>query len=122
MDQFDPEYLRLDSQRVPKPQPSERPPKHRHGELFIKGPIPVKWLRPAIVHPTAAIATWVLWYLAGRSDSREVVPTHAVWQCFGISPRKGNRGIDALAHAGLVQVVRRRGRCPVVTLMDAEEV
>ncbi len=120
MDPFDPDNLRMEPLERPAKRSTTRAPRHKPGEWFIKGPIPGGWLRRAVQHPTSARVAWVLWYLAGRNKSREVVPTHADYRRFGLSRYIGAHGLDVLEQAGLVRVRRHRGRCPVVTLLDVE--
>jgi len=46
-DAFDPEALRVADADVSEAsrRPPKRPPRHRRGEKFIKGPIPWDWVR-----------------------------------------------------------------------------
>jgi len=95
------------------------PPRHRAGEAFLRGPVPVAWLAKACLagHCATRVAL-ALWFRAGVTRRREVSPSHATWQVFGLSRQAGHRGLRSLEAAGLVTVDRRRGRCPVVTLLD----
>lgn len=120
MDPFNIDDLRMDPSERPVKKSASQAPRHKPGEWFVKGPIPGEWLRRAVQHPTSARMAYVLWYLAGRNKSREVVPTHADYRRFGLSRYIGAHGIDVLEKAGLVRVQRHRGRSPVVTLLDAE--
>lgn len=121
MDPFSPENFRLDPSDHFDAGRRKKPPRHRPGQWFLKGPIPGEWLKRALCHPSAIKAALVLWFLAGRDKSREVRPTHTEWWRFGVLPRTGSRGITALERAGLVRVDRHRGRCPIVTLLDVSE-
>lgn len=121
MDPFDPNNLRMDPTERPTAKRSTRPPRHKPGQWFIKGPIPGAWVRRAVQHPVGARVAYVLWYLAGVTRGLTVTPTHADWERFGISRYVGRRGIDSLEDAGLVRVDRHRGRCPIVTILDVSE-
>lgn len=94
-------------------------PRRKAGGWFIKGPIPGVWLvRASRVSYRALRVALVLWYLAGVTKSREVKPTWQTWERFGMSPDAGRQGLLALEQAGLVEVERHPGRCPVVTIED----
>lgn len=100
----------------------EKPPRHRSGQRFLKGPIPLAWLKPAMRQsPPGAKAAIILWYLAGLTKSKEVRPSRRDWDAFGMDRKAGYRGLKALASAGLISVDRHRGRCPIVTIHDVED-
>ena len=114
LDQF--RAIREDKARSAKRQ---RPPRHRVGEWFLKGPIPGAWLtRAAGLSFRALRVGLALWYLAGVRTSRVVRPTRDTWQRFGLSSDAGRRGLAALEGAGLVAVDRRPGRCSEVTIRE----
>jgi hypothetical protein len=111
--------------RADKPQPAkpQRPPRHRAGDWFLKGPIPGAWLTRVFAMPTrtsgrALRVGLALWYLVGVKKSRAVKPTWDTWKRFRLSPYAGRRGLAALEGAGLVVVDRRPGCCPIVTIQD----
>jgi hypothetical protein len=61
-DPFDPETLRL-TENSPKfcPDPQlKKPPRHRSGEKFLKGPIPLLWLIQAGRLPGKALHVGLL--------------------------------------------------------------
>jgi hypothetical protein len=79
--------------RADKPQPAkpQRPPRHRAGDWFLKGPIPGAWLTRVFAMPTrtsgrALRVGLALWYLVGVKKSRAVKPTWDTWQRFRLSP------------------------------------
>jgi hypothetical protein len=115
------EAFRLKREGHPRPLKSHRPPRHKPGEWFVKGPIPGRWLVQASKASGRALrAGMVLWYLAGVKKSRTVKPTWEVWQQFALSPDAGRRGLAALEQAGLIEVERAPGCCPVVTIRGVE--
>ena len=116
---LDLEQFRLRREDKLKPTKAARPPRHRPGEWFVKGPIPGSWLVAASEASCTALRVGLaLWYLAGVVRVREVKPTWSVWQRFGLSPDAGARGLAALEEAGLIEVKRAPGRCPVVTIQE----
>jgi len=122
MKPLDLDEFRLKSGDKPRPAKSRRPPRHKPGEWFLKGPIPGSWLVAASVASSTALRVGLaLWHLAGVRRLREVKPTWAVWQRFRLSPDAGARGLRALERAGLVRVKRAPGCCPVVTILEVEK-
>src|SRR5438094_3827769 len=96
------------------------PPRHRQGEAFLKGPIPMAWLALAARLPGRALHMGlVLWYWAGITKRRVVAPSLSRAEHeFGVSRTALARGLSALEGADLVKVYRHPGRKPVVTLLD----
>ena len=97
------------------------PPRHRPGERFVKGRIPLNWLRTAAHQPGKAIIVALeLWFRAGVEMSRTVRISLSNLQ---VDPKlnrsSASRGLAALERTGLVTVVRRSGRKPTVTLQHA---
>ena len=95
-------------------------PRHRPGARFLKGPIPLPWLEKAATQPGRALHVALgLWFFAGMKNSPEVAFS-MLWleRTFGVARFSGYRGLAALESAGLVSVVRRRGRKSLVTLLD----
>src|SRR5262245_58164456 len=93
------------------PQPSEP-----HWPLW--GPIPWRWWAVASRLPGQAahvgLACWVRagWYRAAT------FPLPTAWPELGLRERATRRGLETLAGAGLIELDRRRGRAPFVTLQD----
>ena len=101
---------------------SKKPPRHRPGQEFLRGPIPLAWLRAATVLPGKALAVGlVLWFKAGITKRREVKMTTKLLHKFGLSRYAGYRSLVALEKAGLVTTDRRQGRCPRVTILRGEQ-
>jgi hypothetical protein len=94
-------------------------PRPRAGGRFLKGPVPLDWLQLASFQPGKALHVAVyLWFLAGLTKSRSVVLPTAKLASLGVDRYAAYRAIRALETAGLVSVVRHRGRHPIVTLND----
>jgi hypothetical protein len=119
---FDPETLRgsrVDLAALVK-RSSGRPPRHRLGEKFLKGPIPWAWLERAYPLPGKAlhVALW-LWREAGCRRSRRVPLCLSGELAPGLNRQSARRGLRQLVVAGLVSVRRTPGRGLEVTLLDA---
>src|SRR5437660_145 len=90
----------------------ERLPRHRLGDRLLKGPITWTWLEQAMAQPGRAVhVALYLWHHAGMLAS-PIVPLNL--SRLGIERTSASRGLAALERAGLVRVVRGRGRKAVV--------
>ncbi len=115
-DPFDPARLTPAPAAVPTGW-EKRPPRHKPGEKFLKGPIPWRWVEAASRLPGKALAVGlVVWREAGCRGER-TVPLNV--SALAVPRRTAQRGLTELERAGLVSVDRRRGRPPLVTLLDA---
>ena len=104
-----------------KPKQSKRPPRHRAGSWFIKGPIPFDWITSAAELPGKTLATGLaLWFEAGRTKTRCVKVTPRLLAMFAIERHTGRRALQRLADASLVSLICKKGRCPVVTILNTE--
>jgi hypothetical protein len=94
----------------------KRPPRHRRGEQFLKGPIPWNWLRRAMALPGKSLhVSILLWKQAGCRRSR-TVPFRA--GADGINRKSGWRALGHLRSAGLIAYCGRSGQVPEVTILD----
>src|SRR5262249_6109732 len=119
---FDPDKLRIDPTTVDgwlkharddKPAPIPPP---RRGK-FLRGPVPLPWLRRAAEHSGQALAVGLaLWSLRGVLNRRTVRLTRRTLGRLGIGRKPGYLGLKNLEAAGLVRVRRQAGRSPVVTI------
>src|SRR5262249_5070527 len=88
--------------------------------LFIKGPLPAAWFRAAAALPGKALAVGqALWFLRGLKGRRTVRLAAKALACFAVRRKPGQRGLAKLEAAGLVRVERKRGRSPLVTILEA---
>jgi hypothetical protein len=100
-------------------RPPRKPPHHRQGEKFLKGPIPWPWLQPAFRLPGKALhVALLLWREAGCRRSRTVPLRLAGELPEGLNRQSARRGLRQLVGAGLVTVRQRPGRGLEVTLND----
>jgi len=119
MDHINLKQLSLPEDRSKPVLVSKRPPRHKPGEKFLKGPIPLNWLAEAgQLRGKALHVAIVLWFQAGLKCLRTVKLSNAVMKRFGVDRYAAYRGLKALENAGLVSVERHAGRLPVVTILD----
>jgi len=92
-------------------------PQHCGGDHFIKGPIPLAWLKVASRCGYRAEAVGLLvWYAAGIQKSNPCKLTPKVLSELHVHPRTARRILERFASAGLVVVEFHRGRSPLVTI------
>jgi hypothetical protein len=114
-DPFDP--ARLTPAPVIPSARERRPPRHKPGEKFLKGPVPWRWIEAAGKLPGKALAVGLAaWREAGCRRAR-TVPLNL--SALAVPRRTAQRGLTVLEGARLVSVERRKGRPPLVTLLDA---
>jgi hypothetical protein len=128
MDMDASEPINVEALRLPEPGIERRPnrernhiPKHRQGEKFIRGPIPMAWLTSASSLPGKTLAVGLaVWYLAGLKKTNRVRVTGSTLKLFGVERKAGYRGLAALEAVGLIRVERRAGACPMAILQDSQ--
>lgn len=120
---LDLDVFRLAPTQRPKPKPKtkkKRPPRHKRGENFLWGPVPLDWLAGAARLPGRALAVALeLWFWAGatRSDTVRISTSHL--KILPAMPRTtAARALRALEAEGLVEVVRKPGCKPVVRILE----
>ena len=121
MDSFDPEQLKYPTTALElTPSNKQRAPRHRHGENFLRGPIPMAWLEQAAHCPGKALAVGLaIWFLSGmKKGTAKLQLTGTALRRFNVSRKAGYDGLRRLQDAGLVAVVRHAGRSPIVTLLS----
>src|SRR5262245_7202702 len=104
-----------------KKRPSGKPPRHRQGEKFLKGPIPWTWLERAFpLRGKALHVALLLWKEAGCRRNGTVRLCLSGELPLGLNRQSARRGLRQLATASLVTVCRRPGRGLEVTLNDVQ--
>src|SRR5215204_4323840 len=87
---------------------------------FLKGPVPWFWIVAAAALPGKALPVGLcLWRLAGAMKNQTVTLGNSDLVPLGIDRASKSRALRALEGAGLIEVVRQRGRFPIVTLPAA---
>src|SRR5262245_59243837 len=100
-------------------RPSRKPPRHRHGEAFVKRPLPWNWFRRALRLTGKAVHVALLvWKEAGCQKSRAVRFRLRRAAELGMHPDTAKRGLRALASAELVSIRHLPGRALEVTLRE----
>jgi hypothetical protein len=85
-------------------------------ELFLKGPIPLRWLQTAQKLDGQCLAVGIaLWYLHGLKKRKTVALGNGV---FHITRQAKSRCLRKMEAAGLVKVDQKPGAYPVVTILD----
>jgi hypothetical protein len=96
-------------------------PRHEPMEKFIKGPIPLEWMRKAsLCGYSGGAVGLLLWYAAGWQKSNPVKLTPAILAELGVHPKTAKRVLLRLQSIGLVAADCRRGAAPVVTILPSE--
>ena len=100
-------------------RPPKKPPRHRQGEQFLKGPIPWPWLLRAMTLKGRALhVALLLWKESGIRKIRTVRLNISATAKIGIHPDTARRGLRALASAKLVTVTHHPGQTLEVTLLE----
>jgi len=111
-------WLRADNVLTP-PKPKLGLPRHRPGEKFLKGPIPLKWLTLAATLPGKALHVAIaLWFQGGVERSATVRLNLSRLQVFGVERSAGSRALERLSARRLVTVAQRPGCAPIVTILE----
>jgi hypothetical protein len=96
-------------------------PRHKPGQHFLKGPIPIDWLCVASNQcgkGSGFTVGIIIWYLCGLSKSRARIRLKgSVVRQFGLTRYACYRGLADLEKALLVSVERHPGRNPVVSVL-----
>jgi hypothetical protein len=124
---MDNQLLDVDALRLPEKMtaefasPKARPPRHKPGEKFIKGPVPWTWVRRAAQFKGRALAVGMLiWRQAGIAGANPVKLCLGWAAELGINPQAARRGLAVLENARLVSVERPKGCCSIVTILPVD--
>ncbi len=94
-------------------------PKHKTGDRFLKGPIPMAWLNKAMqLSGKAFHVAIIIWYLAGMKSNRQVKLTQKELDVFNINRNAKYRALAELKAANLICVDSGNGKNPLITLLD----
>jgi hypothetical protein len=97
---------------------SSRKKNFRPEDLFLKGPIPWKWLVRAHDLPGKALIVGLcLWRLKGATGTNTIPLGNKELEPFGIDRAAKSRAIAELKRAGLIEVERKPGRWSTITLL-----
>ena len=88
---------------------------------FLRGPVPLAWLRLAAKHKASSTAILV-WYAKGLQKTiNGVVLRPKYIQQLSLDRKTVYRQLERLEDAGLLRVHRHRGRAPLVDILDAPQ-
>jgi hypothetical protein len=92
---------------------------YNEAEQFLKGPVPLPWLEAAARLPGKSLHTGVaLWYAAGQVQSESIPLSNVSSHRFGLDRNAKYRALEWLEKAGLIQVKRKLGCSPMVTILS----
>ena len=115
MDTPNPDLLALSksTQKLTFRQPRQKPPHHRSGEKFLKGPIPFNWLCRAAQLPGKSLqVALAIWFLAGLNKSATVRLGQSVLNEFGVDRHSKSRALAQLMNARLISIQCAVRMCP----------
>lgn len=96
-----------------------RPEAEIAAQRFVKGPLPLAWFHRAAALPGKALNVGLaLWYVKGLCRKSTFPFRRSAPDTFGVSKDATYDALSNLEAAGLISVVRHRGRAPVVTVID----
>lgn len=123
MDVIDPQQLSLPKSPIAIPSRAKKVPRHKMGDRFLCGPIPLAWILKATSLPGKSwhVAT-AIWYLAGLTKSPSVKLTQSLLNEFGVDRFAKYRALDALAGANLIEIKEAHGKNPLITLLGVQEI
>jgi hypothetical protein len=121
-DVWDLDQLRLPAEMVGDLTPKRRPPRHRPGDPFIKGPIPYGWIASACRLPGAGLRVAMSYrFLCCRFQPENCWGPDKIARGLQVSDDSVRRGLHAAELAGLLSVSREPGRKLAVSVSDAPE-
>jgi hypothetical protein len=125
----DPERFRIADQQIVKHSTSI--PKGKKGFFkapkvqgeFLKGPIPLNWLKCATeLSGKAPLATALaIMFEVGRRRSQQIILTAAILERFHVNRKAKYRALEKLEGAKLISVIRKPGKNPLVTVLVVDD-
>ena len=105
--------------------------KSRQYKQFIRGPLPLKWFqRASTISRTAGVVGLIIWgiayqkklwgYDSQRRTSGHIKVTNQTCMKWGVCGNSKNAALRLMEKAGLIRLELKRGRSPVVQIIDAE--
>jgi hypothetical protein len=109
----------------------KRTSKSRQYKQYIRGPLPLKWFQKAsTISRTAAVVGLIIWRIAYQSKlwgydsqrrtSGHIKITNQNCMKWGVCGNSKNAALRLMEEAGLIRLELKRGRSPVVQIIDAE--
>lgn len=117
---MDPSALTLPCHSLDPKQ--NKAPRHKSGDTFLRGPVPMDWLNAAALASGSGSGFKVgiaLWHLVGLNHNAKTVRlSGSMLRKMGVERHASYRGLNTLETAGLVSVERKPGQSPIVTLLS----
>jgi hypothetical protein len=89
-------------------------------KLFLRGPIPLEWLSKAAKLPGKALNVAIaLWWCHGMAKGKPFKLTQRALTCLNVKRDAVSAGLIRLEQAGLIQVERRLGQCPIIVIIGS---
>jgi len=86
--------------------------------LFLRGPIPLAWLGSAASLPGKALNVGMaLWWLHGMAKGKPFKLTQKALQTLNVERDAASAALVRLEQAGLIQVERKPGQRPTVSMI-----
>lgn len=87
-------------------------------ELFLRGPIPLSWLRVAAHLPGKTLNLAVaLWWRHGMSNAKPFKLTRAALESMNVERDAERLGLARLEQEGLIKVERKPGQRPSIVIL-----
>jgi hypothetical protein len=119
---WDLDQLHLPAETVENRSGRRRPPRHRPGDPFIKGPVPYAWIASACRLPAAGLRVSMAYrFLCCRFRSENRWGLDAIANGLRISADSARRGLHAAELAGLLSASREPGCKLAVSVLDLPE-
>ena len=109
----------------------KRTSKSRQYEEYVRGPLPLKWFQKAsTISRTAGVVGMIIWRIAyqkklwghdsQRRTSESMKVTNQNCMKWGVCGNSENTALRLMEKAGLIRLDTKRGRSPIVQIIDAE--
>ena len=108
-----------------------RTTKSRQYKEYVRGPLPLMWFqRASTISATAGVIGIIIWreayqkklwgYDSQRRTSGSIKVTNQTCMKWGVCGNSKNTALRVMEEAGLIRLDLKRGRSPVVQIIDAE--
>jgi hypothetical protein len=88
-------------------------------EPFLRGPIPLEWLAVAAKLPGKTINVAIaLWWRYGMAKGKPLKLTQMALKTMNVERDAANDGLTRLEQAGLIEVERKPGQRPTISILD----
>lgn len=86
--------------------------------LFLRGPIPLDWLtRATALSGKSVNVALALWWLHGMANGKPFKLTRLALKYLSVGRDAASEGLGRLEQAGLIQVERKIGQRPVISIV-----